>query len=119
MLDLLTIISAVCWPLNPVTRNPIQNGLSEDLNICRDSEEYRTRGNIFNSEETQTPATVEVRNTSIHADMFHEQARASEPTMIDIAMDKVNEAVAAVLASLPDLTSVDLSMEKSTKSKGL
>jgi len=51
--------------------------------------------------------------------MIRQQAPTSEPTMLDIAMEKVNEAVASVLASLPDLTSVDLSMEKPTKSKGL
>jgi proteasome lid subunit RPN8/RPN11 len=97
----------------------LQNGLSEDLNICRDSEEYRSRGNIFNADETEAPAPVEVKTPPVHASINHPQATASEPTMIDIAMEKVNEVVAAVLASLPDISSVDLSMEKPTKSKGL
>ena len=96
-----------------------QNGLSEDLNICRNGEEYRSRGNIFNDEETEDPSRVEVRLPTIHAYIFHPQAPAAEPGMIDSVLEKVNGVVAAVLASLPDLTSVDLSMEKPSKSKGL
>ena len=62
---------------------------------------------------------VEVCTTPLHAYIQSHQAPATEPSMIDTALDKVNEMVASMLGSLPDLTSIDLSMEKSTKSKGL